>query len=303
MIRKPWVKLKEFINREDYDTIDALRVKCFLEDQTSLKLELDYKLNAEGGMHFGIRSVNEFMYFDDQKLIGYLGISGFEGTEGPIEVNGMVDPEYRRQGVFTTLYELAMAEWKRRNGGSMLLLCDRNSLSGKKFIERTGSVYHHSEYEMVLVAGPLSTLQTREKEVTLRKATNADAVEICRQNDIYFNSGLEGDFALPEEEEKRGMTAFLAVISEQIIGKVHLHLEANTDRGTIYGLGILPEYRGKGYGRAVLLMANEQLKKMNIGEITLQVAVENANALGLYKSCGFKERSTMDYYEVVHLRP
>jgi GNAT superfamily N-acetyltransferase len=244
MIRKPWVKLKEFINHEDYDAIDALRVKCFLEDQTNLKLELDYKLNAEGDMHFGIRSVNEFMYFDDQKLIGYLGISGFEGTEGPIEVNGMVDPEYRRQGVFTTLYELAMAEWKRHNGG-----------------------------------------------------------EICRQNDIYFNSGPEGNFALPEEEEKRGMTAFLAVISEQIIGKVHLLLEANTDRGTIYGLGILPEYRGKGYGRAVLLMAIEQLKKMNIGEITLQVAVENANALGLYKSCGFKERSTMDYYEVVHLRP
>ncbi|MFC4304303.1 GNAT family N-acetyltransferase [Cohnella boryungensis] len=60
----------------------------------------------------------------------------------------------------------------------------------------------------------------------------------------------------------------------------------------------MPEYRGKGYGRATLLKAIDKLKEANAGDIMLQVAVENANALRLYQSCGFVETSTMDYYEL-----
>ena len=101
---------------------------------------------------------------------------------------------------------------------------------------------------------------------------------------------------MPEEEEKRGMTIYLAELDQQVIGKVHLQLTA--DLGAIYGLGVLPEFRGKGYGRAILLMAIERLQEASAGEIMLQVEAENANALNLYKSCGFKETSTMDYYEL-----
>ncbi len=59
----------------------------------------------------------------------------------------------------------------------------------------------------------------------------------------------------------------------------------------------MPEHRGKGFGRAVLLGAIEKLKEANVNAIMLQVAAENATALGLYKSCGFVETSTMDYFK------
>ncbi|MNJ04698.1 hypothetical protein D3C73_1655750 [compost metagenome] len=45
-------------------------------------------------------------------------------------------------------------------------------------------------------------------------------------------------------------------------------------------------------------MAVEKLIEANASSIMLQVATENANALHLYKSCGFIETSTMDYYEL-----
>ncbi|MCC5467573.1 GNAT family N-acetyltransferase [Pelosinus baikalensis] len=321
-IQNPWIKLKETIDHDDYNLIKRLQDQCIYEDQTALKLELDYKngVTSENDKITGIQNVNEFMYFEGQQIIGYIGISSFGGTKTPIEVNGMVQPDYRRQGVFKILSELVIAEWKKRNSGSILLLSDRKSNSGQKFIKGTGAQYKHSEYEMYLKKDHLEPLQRKLCGITFRKATNADASEIARQNAIYFSDEFRGfknapndnepgivsaeaetvipseGMVLPEEEEKRGMTMYLAEKDQQIIGKVHLQLTSRI--GGIYGLGVLPEHRGKGLGRAILMMAIEKLEEMNASEVMLQVATENANALNLYKSCGFVETSIMDYYEI-----
>ncbi|WP_079504668.1 GNAT family N-acetyltransferase [Mesobacillus jeotgali] len=294
-IEKPWIKLKETIDAEDYELIGQLQERCKEHDQTALKLELDYKL-AVNGNEQGVQEVNEFMYFDGQQLIGYAGICGFGG---PLEVNGLVDPDYRRQGVFTKLFELVVAEWKRRNSGSMLLLSDRLSGAGQNFIAGTGAVYKHSEFEMFLKKDAPPAAPDQLAGITFRKAANADAKEIARQNAIYFNEEVSEeaeDMILPEEEEKRGMTSYLVEKDGQIIGKVNLQL--TTKLGAIFGLGVLPEHRRKGYGRALLLLAIEKLREENAKDIMLQVAAENSNALNLYKSCGFEETSTMDYFEL-----
>lgn len=298
-IHNPWVKLKETIDAQDYNLINQLQERCSQNDQTALKLELDYKLGVESGESTGLKGINEYMYFDGDQLIGYLGISNFGG---PWEVNGMVDPEYRRQGVFTKLYELVMDEWKRNSSGGMLLLSDRQSQSGQKFIAGTSAHYKHTEYEMYLKQNAPVPAQDLAG-LTFRKATNADAREITRQNRTYFSDESTSasvdeldTMVLPEEEEKRGMTSYLVEKEGEIIGKVNLQLTSKL--GAIFGLGVLPEHRRKGYGRALLLMAIEKLKEANAQEIMLQVAAENANALNLYKSCGFAETSTMDYFEM-----
>ncbi|ACT03543.1 GNAT family N-acetyltransferase [Paenibacillus sp. JDR-2] len=306
-IRNPWLKLREGIYQEDYGLINRLQERCIREDQTTLKLELDYKLGVYSGTDCAeIHQINEFMYFDGHELIGYMGICEFGGAGTPLEVNGMVHPEYRRQGVFGTLSRLVMAEWRRRSSKSMLFLSDRKSEAGQAFIQGTGAEYHHSEHEMYLrVHRP--EIHNDLEGIIFRKATNADAWEIHRQNAIYFGdklgdeeteetSALLEGMILPEEEEKRGMTIYLAEADHKAIGKVHIQLSPGI--GGIYGLGVLPEYRGNGYGRAILLKAIDKLKESNAGDIMLQVAVENDNALRLYQSCGFVETSTMDYYEL-----
>jgi ribosomal protein S18 acetylase RimI-like enzyme len=309
-IDKPWIKLKELLDEEDYKMIYQLQKRCIQHDQTALKLELDYKLGVSQDSSKGFKSINEFMYFDGQQLIGYMGICNFGG---PWEVNGMVDPDYRRQGVFTKLYDLVLDEWSRKKSGSVLLLSDRTSESGQAFIAGTGAQYKHSEYEMFLGKNAPIPAQEQLAGLTFRKAANTDAKEIARQNAIYFNDETEVEseddldskvlgegneeldpMVLPEEEEKRGMTCYLVEKDGEIIGKVNLQLTSKL--GAIFGLGVLPEHRRKGYGRALLLMAIEKLKEANAQEIMLQVAAENANALNLYKSCGFEETSTMDYY-------
>ncbi len=320
MIQKPWIKLKKNIEHEDYYLINKLKEECINKDGIVLKLELDYKLgiNSENSKIASIHEINEFMYFDGEKMIGYIGICRFGGAGLPIEINGMVHPKYRRQGIFSILWKLVVEEYKRRNINSMLLLSDEKSHSGQEFIKRTRANYKHSEYEMYLRENKLEQLEKRLNRISLRKATNADAQEIARQNAKYFNeefSNLENtpynsesnstskeknilfkDMILPEEEEKRGITTYLAEKDGKTIGKVNLQL--NLKVGGIYGLGVLPKHRRKGFGREILIMAIQKLKEANANEIMLQVVAENSNALNLYKSCGFKETATMDYYEI-----
>lgn len=319
-ISAPWIKLKERLDREDYDRINALQEQCVHKDQIVLKLELDYKLGvtSESTEKSGIHNINEFMYFDGQQIVGYIGICGFGEPGAPLEVTGMVHPEYRRQGIFTILHELVMAEWKRRNSSSMLVLCDRKSVFGQRFIEKIGAAYEHSEFELYLQQDSPEPHEQDLCGITFRKATNSDAREVARQNAIYFSDRAQNaedaleehdsdtalerqnvpndGMILPEEEERRGMTIYLAEKEEEVVGKVHLQMSAAV--GGIYGLGVLPEYRGKGYGRAILVRAIEKLKEANAKSIMLQVAADNAKALRLYKSCGFLETSTMDYYQL-----
>ncbi len=299
-IRKPYIKLTDLLSREDYALIQKLQEDCVKKDPVALKLELDYKLGVTYGENTqGMKTINEFMYFDDTRLIGYMGICSF-GGEATLEVNGIVHPEYRNQGVFKLLYTLLMDEWRRRPSDCLLLLCDRKSASGQSFIKRTGARYKHSEYEMFLKE-ERKTSPNREDGIILRKATNSDWREIARQNAIYFGDeepaeSSEKAAILPEEEELRGVAIYLAEKNGEIIGKIHLQLISGV--GGIYGLGILPEYRGKGYGRALLLMGVEKLKQGGAKEIMLQVAAENANAISLYSSSGFVETSVMDYFEM-----
>jgi len=44
--------------------------------------------------------------------------------------------------------------------------------------------------------------------------------------------------------------------------------------------------------------AIENLKEQNLKDIMLQVVATNERALNLYKSCGFQDTSTMNYYEL-----
>lgn len=281
-------------------------MQCSHEEQIILKLELDYKLgdavNSTG--RTGIRDINEFMYYAGEQLVGYIGICDFGGTLAPLEITGMVHPKYRRQGIFSKLFELAIAECGRRNGRGILVLCDKKSVSGHKFLERVGAEYKFSEFEMYLHDESFEMIEKRLCGINFRKAANADAFEVARQNTIYFGDRPEKEnendpnegILLPEDEERKGMTIYFAEKDNQIIGKVHLQMINGL--GGIYGLGILPENRGKGFGRAILLKAIEKLKDAKATEIMLQVAAENETALRLYKSCGFQETSVMDYFEL-----
>lgn len=284
------IKLRESLDKNDYSDINDLKNKCMEYDKTYLKLEIDFKMDNAGKKSENMKHINEFMFYDKNMLIGYIGICCFDGVE--LEVNGMVHPEYRRKGIFTRLFSLVRDEFIKRDSKVMLLLSDNNSIGGIKFIKNITGDYDHSEYDMSL---DMDAKQTFNDNMVFKKASYEDINNIV-QNDFEFNDRFKDTSGNELDFKNLINTTYIMEKDNAIIGMVRLEVIGNA--GGIYGLEVLSSYRGKGYGRELLNHSIKELKENNVESISLQVVTDNKNALNLYKSCGFKESYIMDYYRL-----
>lgn len=292
MSEKIWnqtICLKQHISEKEYKEINQLEDVCSSYDNKNLKLELDYKISLCKDSETGLKKINEYLYYVEDVLVAYLGISSFGGNNG--EINGMTHPDFRRKGFFTKLFQLAIDECNKRNFNKILLLSDGKSKSGVEFIKAVHGKYDFSEYRMKLLN---KTTLKNINSISLRKAEKADRKEIARQNAIFFY-GLEECENLPEEEEIINTITYMVELKEEIIGKIKI--EYNDNSAFICGFGILPYFRCKGYGKSTLIEVLRIISEENINDVELDVESKNNIALNLYKACGFEEKSVMNYYK------
>ena len=73
----------------------------------------------------------------------------------------------------------------------------------------------------------------------------------------------------------------------------------NGVRGVIGMIGVVPDYRGKGVSRHILQAGMKHLRSIGLDEIGLEVDGNNAPAVGLYKSAGFKTVGERHWFERV----
>jgi|GEM_PF-104677 ribosomal protein S18 acetylase RimI-like enzyme len=290
---------------------------------------LDLKLNWEMLRGRSKSEINDFLYYEQNTLIGFLGLYAFNSKEA--EVSGMVHLVYRRRGIFTELLSAAQDETRRRHIPTLLLIIEHASSSGQAFVGQLATTYDHSEYKMVLEqfrqpAGFNERLQFREARIDdlpMFKQITAEAFGMADDEvDWYSVHALEnparryylaslsnvdivqhpanasmaqGDQSIayshsPQEAD----TGALNGPTEMVIGKLDVSLEGQS--AFVYGFAVLPEYRGRGYGRQILARTIQELLAQGRERIALEVATENRNALSLYQSCGFKETGSYDYY-------
>ncbi len=57
----------------------------------------------------------------------------------------------------------------------------------------------------------------------------------------------------------------------------------------IHDLAVLPQWRGQGVGRALLVAAEDRARRRGCCKLTLEVQDDNARALALYKNFGFAD--------------
>ncbi len=63
--------------------------------------------------------------------------------------------------------------------------------------------------------------------------------------------------------------------------------------GAIQNVGVVPEYRGLGLGRALVLQALEGFYQAGLRSVYLEVTSENAHAVKLYRGVGFRRVKTI----------
>jgi ribosomal protein S18 acetylase RimI-like enzyme len=260
--------------------IKKLQQLCELEDGIELKLNWDLLQMRKA------EEKNDFFHYEGEELIGFLAIYSF-GNKA--EICGMVHPNKRRQGIFRNLLTEALKELETRTYHTILLITPTQSNSGKAFAEQVGS-YSFSEYQM---AWKKKDLVQKDSQVSIRSA---------EKGDLEFIIDLDADCFHMEKREAALMYEHVGIAGSVIIehdgsmvGKLRWHVE--DDESWIYGLAVVPKEQGKGFGRGALIQAVlEEAKKGQ--KIFLEVVPENEHALRLYQSCGFKQVSVQDYYDM-----
>jgi ribosomal protein S18 acetylase RimI-like enzyme len=143
-------------------------------------------------------------------------------------------------------------------------------------------------------------------ELTARWATNVDDYAL----DLHRSRGLPLDQAraaaerqttelLPDGVATDGVLLFMAEIERATIegvtvGWIWISLPTAPERpdtAWIFNVEIDAEHRGKGYGRAIMLAAEDELARRGIPRLALNVFGYNTAARRLYESLGFEVTS------------
>jgi ribosomal protein S18 acetylase RimI-like enzyme len=100
----------------------------------------------------------------------------------------------------------------------------------------------------------------------------------------------ETDNLLPAGVETPGMLLLSAEKPDgSLLGMVWLAIHRpRPGAAWIYNIEVLPEHRGKGYGRALLQAAEQHSVQHGLGEVGLNVFGANAVARSLYESSGYQ---------------
>ena len=272
---------RHLLTKKQLEEIGYLQRICEEEDSIQLRLNWDMlQTRAENER-------NDLFYYQNGKLVGFIGLYGFKSQ---VELCGMVDPGFRRKGIFSKLFSEALLIIQERNFTKILLNTPSNSLSAKEFLKSVSCTYSYSEYQMKWVETEL----TKDEDVLVRMATPRDFETEVMLDVLCFGEDEADarDFTDRIKLENLQQTYMIEKKGETV-GKIRLSLINGQAR--IFGFAIFPKYQGKGIGRKAL--SKVVLRKQRAGyPIFLEVEAKNTNALKLYQSCGFRNLYSQDYY-------
>lgn len=100
-----------------------------------------------------------------------------------------------------------------------------------------------------------------------------------------------------EHIDKNG-PVYYAVDNNKVVGWCDVFPEENprkSHRGSL-GMGLLPEFRGKGLGSKLLAAVLDHAKKIGLEKVELQVYTTNQPAIALYKKYGFEQEGLIKKY-------
>jgi ribosomal protein S18 acetylase RimI-like enzyme len=266
----------------DLDAIAALEHRVVEADGGRLKLEWSTLRQRSG------EEADDLLWWDGDRLLGFLGLYPFGG---PLELAGMVDPAARRRGIGTALVRRGLALAAGRGVARVLLVVARTTPAGAAFAASLGGALEHSEHSLVLRAPPAGA--PRLEGVSLRPARPDEARLVAS----LLASGFGEGHPEPEEHDPFGRR-LVVELDGTVVGTLRVDLDRGTGVGAagIYGFVVEPGRRGLGIGREALRQACAELFERGCSEVSLEVAVDNEHALGLYTSVGFVRRATEDYY-------
>ncbi len=287
------LKLSAGLDSAELAAVRQLETECCGIRQLNMKLNWDMLENRSAD------EINDLLYYEGERLVGFMGLYSMSKEAKEIEITGMVHPEFRRKGIFRQLFNAALMECRDRKAKKVLLITERTSDEGVAFARAIQSEYSSSEYRMKF--SEVNAPDFPGIGIILRKAEYSDYPELARMDEAAFGQ-VSVNIAESKAEDDRAAfkkaysSAYIAKLDVLTIGKIGTLMDGGD--GYIFGFVVKPEYRGRGFGREILSLMLKKLTAEKIDTVLLEVAVSNEKALSLYETCGFKRITVYDYYKI-----
>jgi ribosomal protein S18 acetylase RimI-like enzyme len=105
---------------------------------------------------------------------------------------------------------------------------------------------------------------------------------------------------IPGLTKHGGARVFLAYDGQEPLGVAICMIGFSSFRGrpliNIHDVAVSPAARGQGIGRKLLMAVEDEARELGCCKVTLEVRSDNARAMGLYRSVGFKPSEPETYF-------
>lgn len=95
----------------------------------------------------------------------------------------------------------------------------------------------------------------------------------------------ETEKLLPDGPDTEQQLIWVAVADGEPVGSLWIGMQAR--KPFVYSIEVSAAQRGKGYGRAIMLAAEEECRRRGHNELELNVFADNPSAIALYNSLGY----------------
>lgn len=282
------MKIKACKNLDDRTLKQILEIVkvCKNHDKLSGNIFLDTTDNFNQNIN------SYFLLYKGNILISFLTM--LIPTQQEAEISAFTLPAYRRNGYFAHLLAKAVIELNKYKVLDMLFVCERQSYSGKKVIASLNAQLSFTEYIMKLKRSDYVSFQVFR--LALKRADLRDLAKIAETSmNIFAEPYHEAKSRVEDCFDSVLREQYIAVADNKIIGLCSINLEE--DEVSIYALGIVPDYRGQGYGKELLCLMVDNLIRRGVSHIRLMVNCDNIQAITIYRKYGFRIAATIEYHK------
>jgi len=246
----------------------------------------------------------------DGGIVGCIDVAS-ELTTGRVILDCWIRPEHRRRGLATRLVGCAINRAKELGVKVAHVNIVEDNVVAQRVLSRLNFSLIRRFLELRLDIADVHWTDTNQAALECRYLQRGEEDKLTQiQNRAFAGTWGYNPNTVEEITYRTNLSTcspediVLIYEGDKVIGYCWTGVAgeggATSERkGQIFMLGVDPDYRGKGIGKRVLLAGLAHLKSKSLQVAELTVDSENKAACALYKSAGFKVRTSSLWYEKV----